>query len=89
MGEYPRYFIYGPIVFMTASQELAAAIGRTGATISPLGARRLDPPAFPGEEIVVLGEVAHAQDVQGLHANALQRGDARQRHGGPQPRPPG
>ena len=55
MDKYPRYFIYGPMVFMTASQELAGAMSRTGAASTPLVARQFDPPAFPGEEIVVLG----------------------------------
>ncbi len=55
MDKYPRYCIYGPMVFMTASQELAGAMRRSGESNSPLVARQLDPPAFPGEEIVVLG----------------------------------
>jgi hypothetical protein len=55
LDKYPRYFIYGPMVFMTASQELAAGMSRAAGLSTPLVARRLDPPAFPGEEIVVLG----------------------------------
>ena len=26
MGKYPRYFIYGPMVFMPASQDLTARL---------------------------------------------------------------
>jgi len=56
-GEYPPYFIYGPVVFSVASQQLISAGGR-GAMAnmfgSPLFNRMLDPPAFPDEELVVV-----------------------------------
>ena len=77
MDKYPRYFIYGPMVFMTACQELAdgelwtagieqsAAISAIrSAGLSGRGNRR------------ARCEAADAQDVQGLQADALQRGDA-------------
>ena len=56
-GSYPPYFIYGPVVFSVASQQLLSAAGR-GAMAnmfgSPLFNRILDAPSFPGEELVVV-----------------------------------
>jgi S1-C subfamily serine protease len=61
MGKYPRYFVYGPMVFTQATQEIAGAIAgsRLGSTYttylkSPLVPRLMDQPAFAGEEIVIL-----------------------------------
>jgi hypothetical protein len=60
---YPRYFVCGPLVFLSASQELAGGMTRaSGGWIrmmamaeNPLLARLMDKPAFAGEEIVTLG----------------------------------
>ncbi len=60
-GSYPRYFVYGPIVFSPACGEFVG--GFLGSTDSvnallfdsnPMVTRRADKPAFPGEEIVVV-----------------------------------
>jgi S1-C subfamily serine protease len=58
-GEYPRYFIYGPLVFSPASQEFMALVTRTlGVALvergSPLIKRLTDRPAFEGEEVVIV-----------------------------------
>ena len=58
-GNYPSYFIYGPLVFSGGSSELAGAVSRyagsaAGLFTSPLFTRMLDPPAFAGEELVVI-----------------------------------
>ncbi|HUY89783.1 MAG TPA: trypsin-like peptidase domain-containing protein [Pirellulales bacterium] len=58
-GDYPRYFIYGPLVFSPASQEFMALLTRTlGAALidrgSPLIKRLTDRPAFEGEEVVIV-----------------------------------
>ncbi len=56
-GTYPPYFIYGPVVLSVASQQLLSASGRGSMANmfgSPLFNRMLDPPAFPGEELVVV-----------------------------------
>ncbi len=62
-GTYPSYFIYGPLVFSTATAEFLQALDRSPgqsipvvlATIaSPLATRRGDKVAFPGEELVVI-----------------------------------
>ena len=63
-GAYPSYFIYGPLVFSTATDQFVHAL--TGSTRgarwlswlsarnSPLITRFDDKPAFPGEELVVV-----------------------------------
>jgi S1-C subfamily serine protease len=56
-GEYPPYFIYGPLVFSAATSHLMGFGFRelgAGAFTSPLVKRVVDPPAFPGEELVVV-----------------------------------
>ena len=63
-GEYPSYFIYGPLVFASAtaeylggylrSQYAAAITARLGALRNPLLTRMSDEPAFPGEGLVVI-----------------------------------
>ncbi len=61
-GKYTSYFIYGPLVFSTASRDLAAALDRPGSPLgaalalmgSPLATRRGDRPAFEGEELVMV-----------------------------------
>ena len=59
--EYPRYFIYGPLVFSAATEELASALSSSrkwvaylSYTENPLLNRRYDKPAFEGEEIVLI-----------------------------------
>lgn len=55
----PRYFIYGPLVFCSATQEYIDKLGnqwelyhaRQG---NPLIIRRYDKPAFSGEELVIV-----------------------------------
>jgi S1-C subfamily serine protease len=59
-GTYPAYFVYGPLVFSPASAQYAGgsgpfgAGGATGFFSSPLVTRRTEPPAFPGEELVLV-----------------------------------
>jgi hypothetical protein len=63
-GEYPSYFIYGPIVFSKASAMLTHSFltgtkaGRFAIWFSTMGnpllARASDKPAFDGEELVVV-----------------------------------
>jgi S1-C subfamily serine protease len=63
MNRYPRYFVYGPMVFMPAYQDLAVRLAYYGkswvwmlvTTQSPLLSRETDHPAFNGEEIVTIG----------------------------------
>jgi hypothetical protein len=61
---YPSYFIYGPLVFSAATEEYmggylltkygATILSRFSALANPLITRMSDPPAFPGEGLVVI-----------------------------------
>ena len=58
-GGYPRYFIYGPIVFTPAYRELVVALGAKWSPYlldrgHPLVTRVGDDPAFEGEELVII-----------------------------------
>jgi len=60
-GAYPSYFVYGPLVFSAASDMYVASLGNDNNVLnlftaegSPMLVRRGDPPAFPGEELVVV-----------------------------------
>jgi S1-C subfamily serine protease len=62
-NEYPSYFIYGPLVFSTASLEFVQALrGEEAYSVmsmlsfggSPLITRMFDAPAFPGENFVIV-----------------------------------
>lgn len=63
-GNYPRYFVYGPIVFLPACRELFDAVGPRGvgyflASDSPLLRRFRDRRQFPEEELVVFRLLTH------------------------------
>jgi S1-C subfamily serine protease len=60
-GGYPSYFIYGPLVFSTATWQLVSSFENNagllrilGAVKSPLITRALDPPTAETEEFVVI-----------------------------------
>jgi S1-C subfamily serine protease len=63
-GGYPSYFVYGPLVFSTATSELVGGaargvLGGTAMTLlgvsgSPLMKRMSEQPAFEGERLVVV-----------------------------------
>ena len=59
-GEYPSYFILGPLVFSTATQDFVrgynnlSSLVTLSASANPLSTRRADRPAFDGEELVVI-----------------------------------
>jgi S1-C subfamily serine protease len=57
--QYPRYFIYGPLVFEPATQEYLRALGSNGLAMltsldSPLLKRFYDAPEQPSEELVII-----------------------------------
>ncbi len=59
-GTYPPHFIYGPMVFTNASQELLTGLGSRGLTLlaarqNPLVSRRFEHKKQPTDEIVILG----------------------------------
>lgn len=60
-GDYPSYFVFGPIVFSTATGDFLDGIGSRadvlrifGIMANPLLLRRGDKPAFPEENLVVV-----------------------------------
>jgi hypothetical protein len=63
-GNYPAYFICGPVVFSEASQEFLSDMSREGSAYnlvsylgligSPLVKRMGDKPEFPGERLVII-----------------------------------
>ncbi len=60
-GEYPPYFIYGPLVFSTATTQFVGPLSTNAKAINalnfignPLTTRRGDKPAFPDEELVLV-----------------------------------
>ena len=59
-GTYPSYFVYGPLVFSPATGIFVgglsgnSAMTALAAASNPLALRRIDKPAFPGEELVVV-----------------------------------
>jgi len=61
MGDYPEYFVFGPLVFTTATAEHAASVEGNSRVVAmlaalgnPLATRRADRPAFPGERLVMI-----------------------------------
>jgi S1-C subfamily serine protease len=57
--QYPEYFIYGPLVFSSATQEYVRALGSQGmglllALNSPILTRLNDEPAEDGEQLVMI-----------------------------------
>jgi S1-C subfamily serine protease len=63
-GAYPSYFIYGPLVFSAATEDYlggflqtkyaSAVLTHLSTAANPLVTRMADPPAFPGEALVVI-----------------------------------
>ncbi len=57
-GRYPSYFVYGPLVFSTATQHFLAGLNSAAVALSaganPLSVRRADRPAFADEALVVV-----------------------------------
>lgn len=58
-GEYPSYFVFGPLVFTTATVQFVAGIDKNGVDNilfagSPLLTRKGDAPAFDGEQLVIV-----------------------------------
>jgi hypothetical protein len=60
-GSYPPYFVFGPLVFSAATMQYAGGFGGNAGLMnmlafahSPLITRRSDPPAFDGEELVII-----------------------------------
>jgi S1-C subfamily serine protease len=81
-GAYPSYFTFGPIVFSPVTNQLifamsgrgprggAAAAGWVGTTVTM---RMLDPPAFPGEELVAISSPLFPHKLSKGYSNPMGR----------------
>ena len=66
LGEYPSYFIYGPLVFSRCSLESMGLVRARG-SFSPLLAHLADPPSPEREELVLIASPLFPNDaLQGL-----------------------
>jgi len=79
-GAYPAYFVYGPLVFSSASTEFVSGLANRGGLLqalsylaSPLVTRRGDKPAFPGEELVVVTSPFFPHKLSTGYDNAIAR----------------
>ncbi len=79
-GAYPPYFVYGPLVFSSASAEFVSGLANRGGLLqamsylaSPLVTRRGDKPAFPGEELVVVTSPFFPHKLSTGYDNAIAR----------------
>jgi len=79
-GDYPPYFVYGPLVFSRASADFVNAIANQSGWLqglsfvgSPLVTRRGDKPAFPGEELVVVTSPFFPHKLSKGYDNAVAR----------------
>jgi S1-C subfamily serine protease len=76
-GDYPSYFVFGPLVFSAATAQFFAGIGGNAGALAtlaamdnPLVTRRGDSPAFPGEQLVVVSSPFFPHDSAKGYDNA-------------------
>ncbi|HEY0954775.1 MAG TPA: trypsin-like peptidase domain-containing protein [Roseateles sp.] len=79
-GEFPPYFIYGPLVFSTPTADRLASLGvnpaqmlsaaRTG---SPLITRLNERPAFPGQQLVFISAPLMSHKISRGYTNPMLR----------------
>ncbi len=80
-GDYPSYFIYGPLVFSTATADyvsrLTASNDQWSEILSSMGnpllARRGDKPAFDGEQLVVVASPFFPNNLAIGYSNPMTR----------------
>jgi S1-C subfamily serine protease len=79
-GEYPSYFVFGPLVFSAATAEFVDGIGSNAGLLrifslvaSPLVTRRGDKPAFPNEELVVVSSPFFPHKLAKGYSNPIAR----------------
>src|SRR4029077_3354926 len=68
LGEYPSYFIYGPLVFSRCSIESMGLVRARG-SFSPLLAHLADPPSAEREELVLIASPLFPSDVSRGYSN--------------------
>jgi hypothetical protein len=78
-GTYPSYFVFGPLVFSTATAQFIGGISNSSvmnllaAIASPLVTRRGDAPAFPGENLVVISSPFFPHKLSKGYGNPISR----------------
>ncbi len=76
-GAYPSYFVYGPMVFSTATQLFVGGLNNAAvalaAVANPLSTRRGDRPAFAGESLVVVSSPFFPHKLSKGYSNAVAR----------------
>lgn len=79
-GDYPPYFVVGPLVFSRATGDFVNGYAGNAAYLqglivlgSELISRRADRPSFPGEELVVVASPFFPHDLSKGYANANPR----------------
>ncbi len=81
-GSYPSYFTFGPVVFSPLTVQLMAALSArapkgppiaAGWAGTPVIARMLEPPAFPGEELVTISSPLFPHKLSKGYSNPMGR----------------
>lgn len=81
-GSYPSYFIFGPVVFSPVTFQFFGAMnaqapkgpgGPAGWVGTPVLMRMLDPPSFPGEELVAISSPLFPHKLSKGYGNVMGR----------------
>ncbi len=78
-GTYPSYFVFGPLVFSTATSQFVGGISNgsvmslLAAIASPLVTRRGDKPAFDGENLVIISSPFFPHKLSKGYGNPISR----------------
>jgi S1-C subfamily serine protease len=78
-GSYPSYFVFGPMVFSSATSQFISGIGNErvlnlfSAIGSPLVTRRGDKPAFDGEGLVIVSSPFFPHKLSNGYDNPISR----------------
>jgi hypothetical protein len=78
-NSYPSYFVFGPLVFSSATQQFVGGLNTVGAltalsaTSNPLSTRRADRPDFPGEALVVISSPFFPHKLAKGYGNPISR----------------
>lgn len=79
-GDYPPYFVYGPLVFSVGTAQFIAPLANRAQALAslsymgnPLSSRRGDQPAFPGEELVLVASPFFPHRLSKGYDNPLSR----------------
>ena len=95
LGAYPSYFVYGPLVFSSATMQFvggfmgsgANVMGMVGLVTGSLVKRMADRPAFDGEALVVISSPLFPHKLSRGYGNPISR-VVRAVNGDPHQEPP-